>query len=170
MPKARSSIKHAELKAPEGIVRCLTAIRHLFLVAMLLSIAVPVIAHPMGNFSVNHYSGITLTRAQIELLYIIDMAEIPTFQELQAAGLKADPRDPHISTYLTAKADEFWRGISLKLDGRPLELECAERQVIFPPGAGGLPTMKFGFTCRAPLTRLTFSRHRLEYHDDNFPG
>src|SRR5437868_3695982 len=170
MPKARSSIKHAVPKAPEGIVRCLTAIRHLFLVAMLLSIAVPVIAHPMGNFSVNHYSGITLTRAQIELLYIIDMAEIPTFQELQAAGLKADPRDPHISTYLTAKADEFWRGITLKLDGRPLELECAERQVIFPPGAGGLPTMKFGFTCRAPLTRLTFSRHRLEYHDDNFPG
>jgi len=140
------------------------------LLAFLLLAAAPLVAHPMGNFSVNHYSKITLTRAQIELLYIIDMAEIPTFQELQAAGLKADPADPHISAYLRSKADEFWRGLMLKLDGQPVELECAERQVIFPPGAGGLPTMKFGFTCRAPLTRLSSTQHRLEFRDDNFQG
>src|SRR5437764_3455190 len=144
--------------------------RFLCRLAILLLAALPVFAHPMGNFSVNHYSGITLTRSQLELLYIIDMAEIPTFQELQAAGLKADPQDPHISAYLSAKADEFWRGITLKLDGRALELECTERQVIFPPGAGGLPTMKFGFTCRAPLTRFSSGHHRLEFRDDNFPG
>src|SRR5262249_4778941 len=138
------------------------------LLAFLLLASAPLFAHPMGNFSVNHYSKITLNRSQIELLYIIDMAEIPTFQELQAAGLKADPEDPHISAYLRSKADEFWQGLMLKLDGRPVELECAERQVIFPPGAGGLPTMKFGFTCRAPLSKLASGQHRLEYRDDNF--
>ena len=124
---------------------------NLCLVGLMLLVASPVLAHPMGNFSVNHYSGITLTGSEIELLYVIDMAEIPTFQELQAAGLKADPEDPHIPAYLRAKADEFWSGITLKLDGRPVELRCTERQVIFPSGAGGLPTMKFGFTCRTPL-------------------
>jgi len=144
--------------------------RCLELLAFLLVAAAPLLAHPMGNFSVNHYSKINLTRAQIELLYIIDMAEIPTFQELQAAGLKADPADPHISAYLRSKADEFWHGLMLKLDGRPIELECSERQVIFPPGAGGLPTMKFGFTCRAPLSKLGSGQHRLEYRDDNFQG
>ena len=138
------------------------------LLACLLLAAAPLLAHPMGNFSVNHYSKITLTHAEIELLYIIDMAEIPTFQELQAAGLKADPADPHISAYLRSKADEFWQGLMLKLDGRPVELECSERQVIFPPGAGGLPTMKFGFTCRAPLSKLGSGQHRLEYRDNNF--
>jgi ABC-type nickel/cobalt efflux system permease component RcnA len=154
--------------------RIVASVRHknqcVQLLAFLLLAAAPLVAHPMGNFSVNHYSKITLTRAQIELLYIIDMAEIPTFQDLQAAGLKADPADPHISAYLRSKADEFWRGLMLKLDGQPVELECAERQVIFPPGAGGLPTMKFGFTCRAPLTTLSSSQHRLEFRDDNFPG
>jgi nickel/cobalt exporter len=140
------------------------------LLAFLLLAAGPLLAHPMGNFSVNHYSKITLTRGQIELLYIIDMAEIPTFQELQAAGLKADPADPHIAAYLRSKADEFWQGLMLKVDGQPVELECAERQVIFPPGAGALPTMKFGFTCRAPLTRLSSSQHLLEFRDDNFQG
>ena len=142
--------------------------RSVQLLAFLLLASAPLFAHPMGNFSVNHYSKITLNRSQIELLYIIDMAEIPTFQELQAAGLKADPEDPHISAYLRSKADEFWQGLMLKLDGRPVELECAERQVIFPPGAGGLPTMKFGFTCRAPLSKLASGQHRLEYRDDNF--
>jgi len=126
-------------------------------------------AHPMGNFSINHYSGITLRHDSLELRYIIDMAEIPTFQELQAAGIKADPQDPHLSAYLRAKADEFWKGITLRLDGKPVELECKEQQVIFPPGAGGLPTMKFGFTCRALLARLKAGPHRLEYRDDNFP-
>jgi ABC-type nickel/cobalt efflux system permease component RcnA len=144
--------------------------RYPFLLAFVLFTFAPLtlLAHPMGNFSINHYSGITLTRDSLELRYIIDMAEIPTFQELHAAGIKADPQDPHISAYLRAKADEFWKGIALKLDGKPVELQCAEQQVIFPPGAGGLPTMKFGFTCKALLSRLKAGPHRLEYRDDNF--
>ena len=39
-------------------------------------------AHPMGNFSVNHYSKITIGQRSIEILYLIDMAEIPTYQEI----------------------------------------------------------------------------------------
>jgi len=44
-------------------------------------------AHPMGNFSVNHYSKITLEGDRIRVRYIIDLAEIPTFQELQRANV-----------------------------------------------------------------------------------
>ena len=141
--------------------------------AILLAIlagSLPALAHPMGNFSVNHYSGLKLSPEWLELRYIIDMAEIPTFQELQAAGITADPKDPGVEPYLTNKAIEFGRGITLKIDGRPLELECREQQVIFPPGAGGLPTMKFGFTCRAPMRGIAAGLHHLEYRDDNFPG
>ena len=41
-----------------------------------------VMAHPMGNFSINHYSAITPGRSGVRIDYIIDMAEIPTFQEM----------------------------------------------------------------------------------------
>lgn len=140
------------------------------LVVAVVAACLPALAHPMGNFSVNHYSGLKLSPDSLELRYIIDMAEIPTFQELQAAGITANPKDPRIKPYLSKKADDFWKGITLKIDGRPVELECREQQVIFPPGAGGLPTMKFGFTCRAPLKKLSAGAHRLEYRDDNFPG
>jgi hypothetical protein len=61
---------------------------------LLLAAVTPMLAHPMGNFSVNHYSRIRVERNFVELRYVIDMAEIPTFQELQTAGINADPQDP----------------------------------------------------------------------------
>ena len=46
-------------------------------------------AHPMGNFSINHYAGIRVDKKTVEVLYIIDRAEIPTYQETQDAGIVA---------------------------------------------------------------------------------
>lgn len=140
------------------------------IVIVAIGIAIPLLAHPMGNFSINHYSGIFLSREFLELHYIIDMAEIPTFQEIQATGIKADPQDPHISQYLRNKEAELTRGLTVKVDEQTLQLSCGDRQVIFPPGAGGLPTMKLGFVCRAAVARLAAGPHRVEYRDDNFPG
>jgi len=42
-------------------------------------------AHPLGNFTVNHYNGIALLPDRVEVLAIVDIAEIPTAQELPAA-------------------------------------------------------------------------------------
>jgi nickel/cobalt transporter (NicO) family protein len=44
-------------------------------------------AHPLGNFSISHYTGIQIAQDSIELRYVLDMAEIPAFQELQDTGL-----------------------------------------------------------------------------------
>lgn len=146
--------------------------RHRLCLAVVVALcsSIPLLAHPMGNFSVNHYSGIMLSREFLQLHYIIDMAEIPTFQEMQATGIKADPQDSRISEYLRTKEVEFTRGLTLKVDGQTVSLACSNRQVIFPPGAGGLPTMKLGFVCRAAVGRLAAGAHRIEYRDDNFLG
>ena len=53
-------------------------------------------AHPLGNFSISHYTAIRLESDAVVLRYIIDMAEIPTFQEIQddadrAAGRTSEP-------------------------------------------------------------------------------
>jgi hypothetical protein len=47
-------------------------------------------AHPLGNFSVNRYSGLQVLPGQIRVEYVIDMAEIPAFQELPAIDADAD--------------------------------------------------------------------------------
>ena len=38
-------------------------------------------AHPLGNFTVNHYDGLRLSADRVELLAVVDHAEIPTLQQ-----------------------------------------------------------------------------------------
>jgi nickel/cobalt transporter (NicO) family protein len=128
-------------------------------------------AHPMGNFSINHYSRLVVGGSAIEIDYIIDMAEIPTFQEMQEDGLVTRLGDPALMKYLTRQAELMKARLTLEVDGYRLALECYSRQAIFPPGAGGLPTMKMGFIYRAQLLdSIAAAPVRLRYGDDNFPG
>jgi ABC-type nickel/cobalt efflux system permease component RcnA len=129
------------------------------------------LAHPMGNFSISHYTGIRVEPAYIELRYIIDMAEIPTYQEMQETGLVPKEGSPGVDAYLVKKAEFLARGLALEVNGRRLPLQIVSKSVIFPPGAGGLPTMKLGFVYRAPLADLNpVSSYAVHYRDDNFPG
>lgn len=128
-------------------------------------------AHPMGNFSISHYSGITIGRGFLDLRYLIDMAEIPTFQEMQQNGIVARQEDPRLPAYLSAKAAEFAQGLHATLNGRALPLHVVSLDVIFPTGAGNLPTMKFGFSYRAQIAvDCTSAPCQLDYEDANFPG
>ena len=110
-------------------------------------------AHPMGNFTVNHYSKITIGQKSIEILYLIDMAEIPTYQEIREFGLVAKADDPNIERYLERVEPILKAGLLLSFDnnGRSVQLETIERRVTFAEGAGGLPTMKVGFVFRSPI-------------------
>lgn len=132
---------------------------------------VPSHAHPLGNFSINHYSRIVVQREAIEVRYIIDMAEIPTFQEVQETGIVPEPGHAGLPRFLARKADTLRESLRLEVNGRRLELSSQSADVVFPPGAGGLPTMKVGVLYRATLDDLALGRpNRLDYRDDNFPG
>lgn len=82
----------------------------LFSVVFLLSLCRLSSAHPMGNFSVNHYSKITLESDRIRVDYFIDLAEIPTYQELQQASISATAIDSNSAVvvhYVAARGAEF---------------------------------------------------------------
>jgi nickel/cobalt exporter len=128
-------------------------------------------AHPMGNFSINHYTKIVIGAQSIRLEYIIDMAEIPTFQEIQQRGITARADDPGLQNYLNAQADTLGRKLTFLVDHDSLLLVPIARQAIFPPGAGGLPTMKIGLVYAARLPGgLGAAAQTIHYQDDNFPG
>ena len=128
-------------------------------------------AHPMGNFSISHYTGITVGGDFLELCYFIDMAEIPTFQEMQQNGIATRTDDPRLPAYLSAKAAEFAQGLHVTLNRRALPLHVVSQDVIFPTGAGNLPTMKFGFVYRAEISvDCVTASCQLDYEDTNFPG
>ncbi len=144
------------------------------ILALLFCLVTPLIgfAHPMGNFSVNHYTKITVADGVIEIRYLIDMAEIPTYQEMQESSIIASPADPSVTAYLPRKGEELKQGLRLSLDGKSIPLRLVSREVIFPPGAGGLPTMKLGFVFRSAAIAATGQEltTRLEYVDNNFSG
>jgi ABC-type nickel/cobalt efflux system permease component RcnA len=137
----------------------------------LILFPLPSTAHPMGNFSISHYAGIRVEPGSIELRYLIDMAEIPTFQEMQQNNFEARADDKRVRAYLSKQAELFEEGLLLTLNGHPLSLQIASQDVLFSPGAGNLPTMKFGLTYRAEVTdACTVTRCDLEYRDANFSG
>ncbi len=128
------------------------------------------LAHPMGNFSINHYTKIVIGRRAIELDYIIDMAEIPTFQEVQGTGIAPRVGDPSLTPYLARQCERLKDGLMLVIEGHDLALKTVWRQAIFPAGAGGLPTMKMGFVYQASLPHtIGASPLSLHYRDSNFP-
>ena len=128
-------------------------------------------AHPLGNFSISQYSAIRINGNEIEIRYIIDMAEIPTFQEIQENEIAPTTGDSSLETYLKQKAEKLRDGLRLEVNGQRLTLAAESREIIFPPGAGGLPTMKIGILYKAKLTvDSKTSEYFLSYRDNNFGG
>jgi ABC-type nickel/cobalt efflux system permease component RcnA len=128
-------------------------------------------AHPLGNFSISQYSALRIGATEIELRYLVDMAEIPTFQEIQENGIEAKAGDPSLESYLARKAELLRDGLVLEVNGKRLVLRAESRDIIFPPGAGGLPTMKVGFRYKAKLIgESKAGDYLLNYRDGNFPG
>jgi nickel/cobalt exporter len=126
-------------------------------------------AHPMGNFSVNHYAKIKVGQRSVEILYLVDMAEIPTYQEIRQFDITPKPNHPTASRYLDRQERLLKEGLDLESDGRAIHLDTISRQIAFAEGAGGLPTMKIGFVFLGKLA-LPAGAHKLSYADNNFPG
>ena len=128
-------------------------------------------AHPLGNFSISHYTGIQIAQDSIELRYVLDMAEIPTFQELQDTDLAPEAEHPSVHGYLAQKTEALRTGLLLEVNNQRLPLQVVSSEILFPPGAGGLPTLKLGVVYRTPLDPAPADTlYYLLYRDRNFPG
>jgi nickel/cobalt exporter len=139
------------------------------LILGLILCSLPVLAHPMGNFSINHYSKLKIEPSSIEIRYLIDMAEIPTFQEMRGSDVGPAAGKTITARYLEEQGKLLMAGLALKSDGEAVRLDTVSRQVVFADGAGGLPTMKLGFVFRGKLSSAA-ALHKLSYVDNNFAG
>lgn len=102
---------------------------------------------------------------------MLDLAEIPPLQELQEAGLVPEAGHPSLTPYLMRQRERLREGLWLEVNGQRLTLWPVSSDILLPPGAGGLPTMKFSVFSRAPYTADSAdSPYRLYYRDNNFPG
>ena len=93
-----------------------------WLLAVLALASAPAAAHPLGNFSISHYAGIVHRGRRVRIRYMIDLAEIPTFQEIQDTGLVPEPCHPTVAPWRARTAEMLRRGLRLTIGDHPLAL------------------------------------------------
>ena len=108
--------------------------RALLLFAVLFAVlAAPAGAHPLGNFSINHVAEVSVSADRVDVRYLLDQAEIPTFQERGVARAERVRR----------KQAEVLRRLHVEADGRPIALTPGRPRLELRAGAGGLQTTRF---------------------------
>src|SRR6185295_181592 len=97
-----------------------------------------VLAHPLGNFTINHFARLEVGAEKIKLRYVIDMAEIPTFQELQLiAGNGGHPTSKgELDAYAARVTARYAEGLLLVVDDARLPLHLLATDAILQTGAG----------------------------------
>ena len=132
-------------------------------VMLLLALLLPAAAsaHPLGNFTINHYSRLELAGDRVYVTYVLDMAEIPTFQQRQKL---ADDR-----AFTEAMLAQIVPGLRLTIDGKSAPLQQLRYAIGFPPGVAGLETTRLEvLLATGPLERRA-SPTSLRFSDETFP-
>ena len=114
-------------------------------------------AHPLGNFTVNHYAGLDISADRLAIDYVLDLAEIPTFQFRDT--ITPDP---------VAACSFIAHDLVVTLDGAPVMVSVAKGSVSFRPGQAGLDTLRLECAFGAPWN-LGASSHDLTFADGSYP-
>ena len=140
----------------------------LVIAATLLWPANPASAHPLGNFTVNQYSGLRVQADRVLVDLVVDMAEIPTFQSRDAYDTNGDGRtDPAEATaYHARSCSQQSEQVQVRVDGNLAPVRVTSSQLTFPPGQGGLATLRL--TCNLVVMSGQLSgEHDVEFHNRN---
>ena len=132
--------------------------------AVALLLVNPLMAHPLGNFSINRYTAIDARPNGIFLQHVLDLAEVPTFQE--TGHLAPEEMKPH----LERRVGEWLRGLRLTADGAAVPLVPTAIRVACLEGAGGLPVLRIeaDLLPRFAESGRSGSKVHLIYRDLNF--
>jgi len=125
-------------------MRRLLAVVPLALALLVLPAAVAS-AHPLGNFTLNLFSGIRVLPGEIRIEYVIDMAEIPTFQELSTVDADGDgaPETAELSDWAELTAGRVAHELEIVVDGRAAQPVVRSASAELRPGQAGLDVLRF---------------------------
>ena len=122
-----------------------------------VTLAVPALAsaHPLGNFTINRSAALDLSGNRLYVSYVLDLAEIPTFQDRQA-GIGA-------ASYMK----RIQRGVRVTVAGRPVAFVPVAQRLAHPMGQGGLHTTRFEVVFAGPTLR---GSENVRLDDDAYGG
>jgi ABC-type nickel/cobalt efflux system permease component RcnA len=123
-------------------------------------------AHPLGNFTINRYSRIELYSDAIRVRYVLDMAEIPAFEEIDAVDTNGDGARSAAEgeAYLAVRAPELVENFTLVVDREEEALTVLAQDITYPEGQGGLQTLRVTLLLEAK----TQGAGSVEFSDANY--
>ena len=117
-------------------------------------------AHPMGNFSVNHYARLEPGAHGVAIRYVMDLAEIPTFEMFQQWGPGADPQQKAIE-----QAREWAANLEITVNGRRVPARVVRAHVALAEGAGNMQVARITADLQVDAAPGAFT-----YEDRNYQG
>lgn len=133
-------------------------------------------AHPLGNFTVNHHTGLTLHTDRVDAVLVVDRAEIAAAQELpgvdrdgSGAVNAAEARDYARTACATAAG-----GLRIENGGAALRLTVRDSGFTYHPGEAGLRTSRLRCALSAPAdlrrpadmtVRTTYDSRRIGWQE-----
>jgi nickel/cobalt transporter (NicO) family protein len=112
------------------------------LFALLLAFGLQALqAHPMGNFSVSHYSRLVLQKDGVKLTYVLDLAEIPTFELFADWGV-SHPDANTLDGKARDQAVQWIKNLDISVSGKSAAAALKSVKATISDGAGGMPVLR----------------------------
>lgn len=121
-------------------------------------------AHPMGNFSVNHYARLRFGAEGVRLTYVLDLAEIPAFELFSQWGFEGTDQAA-LESNARPQAKRWLANLSLTQSGREAQWKLVSISAKASDGAAGMQTLRVVVTADAELSAAA-----VQYEDRNYPG
>ena len=123
-----------------------------------LAVCIGLWAHPMGNFSVSHFSAITVEASKVRIDYVLDIAEIPAGELFRKWGVDGTSARPLLQQKAETEMRGWGDGLQLNQAGKRLALVYEKSELVMNDGAGGLPVMRITghFSAEAVPGRVDF--------------
>lgn len=141
----------------------------IFAVFFIVAAALSATAHPLGNFSVNHYSRIEVEKSRVNLHAVLDVAEIPTFQATKE--IDTDQNGTISQSELDAYADkitpEYVSNLLISVDGQPISLRTLDKKISEPMGSGNLPTLRVEWNLTGDLPSSDAAIRKVNFENKN---
>ena len=140
-------------------------------VALLVVLPATASAHPLGNFSINHYAGLVVRPGAVELDVVIDMAEIPTLTEIALLDTDGDGRvsGDELEASRETRCEALIPNLGLTIDDAPLRLGLTAAGLHLRSGSGGLDTLRLVCELTAPLATPLRSGSVVTFSDGSSP-
>jgi nickel/cobalt transporter (NicO) family protein len=140
----------------------------IYIAIFIVFLAISTFAHPLGNFSVNQFSQLDVSKNQIKLLQVLDLAEIPTFQLKDEIDQDKNGvfSSEEINAYAEKITPEVVSKLSLTVNNQNVPLQVVSKVGKTVEGAGNLQTLRIEWNLKSDVSSA--DTNRVSFANNNF--